>query len=48
MHAVPANITRGALSGIQSNDEADLTMYALLSDVNSIAIDASDTHTPMR
>jgi hypothetical protein len=40
--------TRGIASGVQSFDDADLTMYALLSDVNIIAIDASPTHMPMR
>jgi hypothetical protein len=39
---------RGILTGSQSYALADLTMYALLSDVNNIAIDASATHMPVR
>jgi hypothetical protein len=35
-------------NGYQSFDDADLTMYALLSAVNIIAIEASATHMPIR
>jgi hypothetical protein len=48
INAVLANITRGIRSGNQSAAEPDLTMYALLSDVNIIMIDASPTHMPIR
>ena len=48
INAVLANNTRGIATGNQSFAVADLTMYALLSDVNIIAIDASATHIPMR
>lgn len=48
INAVLARSTRGIASGTQSRDVADLTMYALLSDVNIITIDANATHIPMR
>ena len=42
------NITRGTAIGYQSYVTPERTTYALLSDVNNIAIDASDTSMPMR
>src|SRR6185437_7216983 len=46
--AVLPNNTRGTAIGYQSYVTPERTMYALLSDVNNIAIDASDTSMPMR
>ena len=48
INAVLAKRMRGIASGTQSLAVPERTMYALLSDVNIIAIDASATHIPMR
>jgi hypothetical protein len=49
INAVLAKRIRGKASGTQSLAVLpDLTMYALLSDVNIIAIDARATHMPIR
>src|SRR6266404_7830906 len=48
IRAVLNKSTRGMARGTQSFDDAALTMYALLSAVNIISIDASATQIPIR
>jgi hypothetical protein len=48
INAVLASRIFGIGNDTQSFEEADRTMYALLSDVNIIATDANPTHMPMR
>ena len=48
INAVLSKRIRGIASGTQSLAVPERTMYALLSDVNIIAIDASATHIPIR
>jgi hypothetical protein len=48
IRAVLPNKIFGIANGIQSLAEAERTMYALLSEVNIITIDAMPTHIPIR